>query len=138
MAWSAGAILTAAQLNTYLPQTWTNYTPTLAGFTASSTIAKYIAIGHTVHVSVSCTLNAAPSGSMTVTLPVTGATTNHIGVIKAADAGTANHVGLVLMTSTTVVSFVPAPSSGGIYNATIPFTWVSGDSFVFSLTYESA
>jgi hypothetical protein len=67
MTWSAGTVLTAAQLNSYLPQAWTPYTPTITAgsgtFTTASGSGRYIRIGTTVHVSVVITITTVGSGS---------------------------------------------------------------------------
>jgi hypothetical protein len=76
MAWSAGAILTAAQLNTYLPQAWSTWTPTITAasgtFTTVSGAGRYIQYGKTVVWSATITITTAgtAAGAVLFTLPV--------------------------------------------------------------------
>lgn len=117
---------------------WTAYTPTLAGFTTSAMTASYKQVGKTVHVSFSATVSAV-SGTMTVNLPVNAIrASGFVGTVTAGDAGTANHVGAVTLSSVSAAWFIPAPSSAGLYAASVPFVWAAGDSIAFTLTYEAA
>lgn len=145
--WVSGEVPPATTWNTHIRDNlkaigdpWTAYTPTLTGFTASTNAGKYVLAGKLAHIVVRCVLNAAPTGTMTVGLPTPALSTTggYTGLVTAGDAGTANYVGAVVLNNTTSVLFIPAPSSGGVFNATTPFTWVSGDTLNFSFTYEAA
>lgn len=53
MTWSAGAILTAAQMNQYVPQAWSDYTPPWTGTTNpaignGTIVGRYIQSGKIV------------------------------------------------------------------------------------------
>lgn len=119
---------------------WTSYTPTRSGFTTSAVSGRYFAIGKFVQVACRMTLSATPSGPMYVGLPFAAlnTTSGHTGTATAGDAGTANYVAGVVLNTVNDVTFIPTPSNAGVFNATIPFGWVSGDTLQFSYTYERA
>jgi hypothetical protein len=85
MAWSAGAILTAAQLNTYAPQAWSSWTPTLTaetgGFTLASATGRYIAHGKTIvwQATITITTAGTAAGACIFTLPVAAAAVSALG-----------------------------------------------------------
>lgn len=85
MTWSAGAVLTAAQLNTYLPQAWSSWTPTITAssgtFTTTSGSGRFIQYGKTVLWSATLTLTTAgtATGTLLFTLPATAAGAAAIG-----------------------------------------------------------
>ena len=129
---------------------WTSYTPTLGGVTVGNGISVfgYQQIGKVIHVRGNFTLgiNSAITGSITVSLPVQATgnfSANVSGNVIFIDAGTASYSGVVRHTNTTTVS-LNTVNAAGTYttfvatSATIPFTWVSTDSFSFSATYEAA
>lgn len=79
MPWSAGATLTAAQLNTYLPQAWAAWTPTVTAssgtFTTVSGSGRYIQYGKTLLWSCTVTITTVgtAAGDVRLTLPVNAA-----------------------------------------------------------------
>lgn len=117
---------------------WTSYVPVLVGFTTSAMTAWYKQVGKTVTVAFSATIDAV-SGPMTIPLPVTAIRTNgHVGMATAGDNGVANYVGAAILSTTSAVQIIPAPSSAGVFTTTIPFTWNAGDTVQFEITYEAA
>ncbi len=83
MTWSAGAVLTAAQLNAYVPQEWTAWTPTVTAtagtFGSVAGSGRYILIGKTVlwDLSITITTVGTASGGVVFTLPVTAIAGDH-------------------------------------------------------------
>lgn len=133
MAWSAGAILTAAQLNTYLPQTWTAYTPTLStsggAFTTTSRAGRYIQYGKTVHFEVVLTLtNVGTALDVSFTLPVASLkTTGHVAAGRET-AATGKMIG-ANRTSSTVAKVLDYTGAN---------VAVSGYTLTLTGTYEAA
>jgi hypothetical protein len=141
MTWSAGAVLTAAQLNTYLPQAWSTYTPTRTGFTVSAQEARYIQFGKFVIVNYTATLNAAVTATMSVSLPVPARATAGprlpIGTVMGLDAGTGRRIGQVVLTPSAAIEFW-IDNTVSAWTVTQPFTWASTDEIGFSCFYEAA
>jgi len=128
---------------------WTSYTPTITGvtITGGTSLFAFCQIGKTVHVRGSFTLGAssAITGAITVTTPVTAISSapNVIGTAMFIDAGTAAYNGMVRLPTTSVMNINPINAAGTyaastVTSNTVPFTWVSTDSFQFSATYEAA
>lgn len=135
MAWSSGAVLTAAQLDTYAPQAWTTWTPTISAqtgtiTTASSSNARYIAYGKTIHWNLTITVTTAGTGTdaLRFTLPVTArAATMYIGNGReTASTG----FQLQVYTGTTTL--------GHIFKYDNTTIIASGRTIIVSGTYEAA
>jgi hypothetical protein len=149
--WVSGEVVTAALLNTHVRDNlkaigdpWGTWTPTLTGFTVSSSQAYYRQAGKTIHASYIATLSSVVSATMAVSLPVAAARAPSsplrlpIGVVHALDQGVARRNGLVcLAASATVIEFW-SDNASSPWAATQPFTWASGDEIGFSITYEGA
>lgn len=94
MTWSAGATLTAAQLNTHVPQTWTgSWAPTITAetgtFTSVSGAGRYIVMGKTVVWMLTITITTAgtAAGAVRFGLPSTAeAGSGYIGSGREAAA----------------------------------------------------
>lgn len=134
MAWSAGAVLTAAQLNVFLPQDWVAWSPTItsesgSGMTTSITSARYTKMGHTLHWKLNLTITAAGTGAGAVrfTLPsAAGATGDYIGNGRSASSGKALQV------------FANATTQGSVltYDNVSPIT--TSHVLLLAGTYEAA
>jgi hypothetical protein len=148
--WLTGEVPSSATFNTHvrdnlkaLGDAWTTWTPTLTGFTVSSSVAYYKQLGDsTVHAYYEATLSSAVSATMAVSLPVAAARAPArrlpIGNVHALDAGTNRRNGVVaLAASATVIEFW-SDAAATAWAATAPFTWASGDQIAFSVTYEGA
>lgn len=146
MTWTAGQDVTAALLNLHAPQGYSSYTPSYTNMGAPTTSdAKYAIVGgNRVEGWVRFTLNASPTGIMTVSLPVTAAasmgTGRHvvIGQMVGLRTGIAYEPAFVTLATATTVNFGVVASAMNQWNATTPQTWASTDVFRFTFAYEGA
>lgn len=153
--WVSGETITATILNTHIRDNlnaigaaWTTYTPTLTGFTVSSTSrARYVQAGKWITVQYRAVLNAAPTGSMNVTLPFTAASTYvggaggdvHGECLGYDTSAGAYHLGAAICVSAALNKLQFQSNTGtATWNATAPWTWASGDILSFNVAYESA
>lgn len=139
---TGGNILNASDLNAI--GEWTDYTPTLSGFTATTVLARYAEVNELVFVMFTSDITAV-TGSMTVSMPVAigtgfGLGGDILGGIFAYDVSTANaQGGTIYRATSTTFGFWNVPNTGnGTFDATEPFTWASGDDFRFWAIYASA
>lgn len=150
--WVAGETVTAALMNAHVRDNldaiggaWTSYAPTFTNFGSTPTTgyAKYLERGKTIEVLVEFTLNASPTGSLTVSLPVTASSdystglTCIVGAVTGLRQGVAFRNALTVLASTTTVNF-RSDNTAAPWNATSPQTWASTDIFQFHATYEAA
>lgn len=149
MPWTAGAVLTASQLNTYLPQAWSSYTPTIAGgFTAGTTGAsvtgRFIQYGKTVIFRANVTLGTSftMGSGFGVSLPVVASATNLVPVgAHARFVSTGNNVyfGGCSLTASSATGFVVGTNgAAAALGYTAPFTWKATDTLEFAAVYEAA
>jgi len=168
MAWttpitfSAGATLTAAQLNTGLRDnlnaafpggtTWAAWAPTYANLTIGNgtVVARYIQVGSVVIARWQFTLGStsAVGSGPTISFPVTAASTGYtaagspLGQATFVDTGVGRYYGVATYQSTT--TFSPTSQDVATYvrqaavSATAPFTWVSTDIMMIQVVYEAA
>ncbi len=121
-----------------------SYTPTWSNVTIGSAtvVAQFTMIGKLVWVKLSVVFasDSSISGTIGFSLPITGdadiSNNIMIGTNYAEDAGTAGYCGFIRQGSTTLAH--PTLYSGSFYNATVPFTWGTGDFFKCILSYEAA
>lgn len=134
---------------------WASWTPTWTNLTVSGStvVAKYIQIGKTVFFRVSVVLGSgnAPTGGVTLTLPVTAASTyefdaangEYVGEAHYLDTSNAAYGGTVRVQSSTIAK-TNVWNSGSTYttgnevSSSVPFTWGDGDKFFLKGTYEAA
>jgi len=168
MAWttpitfSAGATLTAAQLNSNLRDnlnaafpggtTWAAWSPTYANLTIGNgtVVARYIQVGSLVIARWQFTLGStsAVGTGPTVSLPVTSASTgytaaaNPLGQVTFVDTGVGRYNGVATYSSTTVLGITAQDVATYVrqvsVSATVPFTWVNTDIMMFQVVYEAA
>lgn len=161
--WSAGNILTAADLNAAVNKTaWTSYVPVLGasgwslGSTGADATGAYSVANDVVHFWARLlfgTVGATFSGvnSMTVTLPVTadGSMVAYLSrggniAANALDSSAGAAYGLMTEMTTTLVNIASVdPAStylkhGPYVLSTIPFTWAAGDIVWVSGWYRKA
>lgn len=134
---------------------WFNYTPTWVNLTVSSStvVAAFCMVGTTVHFRIRLTLAGgnAPSGSVTVTPPVTINTAyagssekSFFGLCKMLDTGVANYTGVLQVTNGAATMQPMAYNSSGTYStgqamaAAVPFTWGNSDELFITGTYQAA
>lgn len=157
--WTAGQVLTAAQLNTQVRDnlvefaplftSWTTYTPTIGNVTQGNgtLVAKAAKVGRMVHFYVSFTLGTTSSiaaAAVTVTLPYTAAVVGS-GLLwgQMTDTGTQNYPMFPIWASTTSLTLA-AQNAAGTYTVaagmatSVPFTWGSTDVFNVGGIYEAA
>lgn len=147
--WVSGETLTAALLNTHVRDDlkalteYAAWTPTITNVTSSTVTARHISAGKKVEARGVFTLTAAPTGTVTVSLPVTASTVfgtgihHTIGTVTGLRQGVAYRVGSAYLASSTTIGFV-SDGAGGAWNATIPVTWANTDIWSFNIVYEAA
>lgn len=146
MPWSAAAVLTAAQLNLYAPQAFTTFAPNFVNLplTGGSSYAAYKEYGDLTIVQFAVVASGVATGTISMSLPTTAVihfgTSNQVqawGMATATDVSVPKSWPMVIRcNSSTSVAFL-LPDGSNNANATSPFTWVSGDTFAGSFSYES-
>jgi hypothetical protein len=154
----ADAAITNAKLSTSTdePGAWYDYTPTLTNVTiGNGTVsARYSVIGKTLFYEGKLTRGSTTSfsGGVNISLPKTISTTNKsnecpIGIGTALDSGNAVYYAPPIYGGSATSFYIVAAkadttyttiSSSGAVNATVPFTWGTGDIYTWSITTEIA
>jgi hypothetical protein len=147
MAWTAGAVLTAADLNTYLPQAVTAWaSPISGGITVGNGTTSafqmqdgdmmnlwfFFSFGSTSAITTSVDL-ALPSAA------VAAAFVHGIARLEDSSAAT-DHTAQIYGISTTVARLEVLNASGTYLalnnlSSTIPFTWATSDNIAAHLSY---
>lgn len=148
MTWAVGAVLTAAQMNTYVAQEASTWAPTWTNVTVGNgtVVAYYARAGAIIVAQLRFTLGSTSSvsGAIQFTLPVncdtargvilgqsrvqdTSAPETFDGVVIAASAGTAQ---VQVLDSTNATSLDDDATSG-----TVPMTWANTDFLDVNLRY---
>ena len=133
---------------------WGTWSPSYANLTIGNgtVVARYVQIGQTVHAYFSFVLGStsAVGTAPTVSTPVTASssylTGQKVGVCSLFDNGSNEQGGIVTLASTTTFGlFYPHLNVGGIelltetqIDASNPFTWTTGDSISFAVTFEAS
>lgn len=123
---------------------WNAYTPTLTNHTNSSTTAYYYRVGKVIHFYVYGVVSAAPTGIITVSLPVQSTSaTRQLANVRMVVAGTTyfgQGIFVASGLSCQIVAFYAAGTylSSGSTSATVPAAWVSGNTYLIVGTYEAA
>lgn len=114
---------------------------TVAQIAAGSSVShRYdFVVNDTIHLNIAAGVTGAPSGTIGYNLPIActwGSGGHYLGPVSAFDASAGTIFrGVCYLTGTsTIAQFAGAT---GIWNATIPFVWASGDKLSFQLTYEA-
>ena len=138
---TAGQVLTAAELNAI--GTWTTWTPSLNNFTATTNYARYATINDWVLCEGEFVLTGTPSGALEVSWPVQPLCSNYqwgrvsCGGTYCYDVSAVTaYPGFVARVGNYLL--VSNPSLSSVVNATVPFTWGSGDVLVLRAMYERA
>ena len=140
--WSAGDILTAADLNAI--GVWTAYTPVLSQNgtrTATVNYAEYCQINKTVfcNVDLTCTTTGSAGNAIIVTLPVTSVGSNSgfgSGIFYDSSATDVRVVEVI--GATTDVSFRANDSTNDAVGVTPSVALGNNDVISFSIVYEAA
>lgn len=148
MTWTAGEILTATNLTTYLPQESTDASSaTVANLTKGdgTEVFRHARLGPLAWVYWKFTFGAtsAVTGDIQVTLPVNSAVQRFVGAGYFEDVSTAARFdAAVLQAASSSVLLVRAKDASGTYlaantnlSSTIPFTWATGDVIVVNALY---
>ena len=135
----AGQVLTANQLNSI--GAWQDYTPTYTWSSITTNQARYAEINGLLFVKVRFTLGATPSGTMTVSLPVTATDTVNISGLCnqgfAYDSSDDESYSIQLFKSGTNIQAVTGDRAPhATITHLVPFTWVSGDTCQFLGIFE--
>lgn len=141
----AGLVVTGANLDrmAQAAQPWTAYTPTVTNVTTSSRLGRYLRHGDLVTVEFSVVLSAAPTGVVTLSLPVTASSALGVGAarvvrgIVGANTAAVHYQGFVFLQSASTVSFISNAASAA-WSAGVPVAWVSTDSWGGHFSYEAA
>jgi len=145
---TAGAILTAAQMNSYVRDNWkavgdawTAWTPTLSGWTlgngtltgAAITVGKLV-IGRVVYTVGS---TDTPTGNLVISLPATSAMTSGtaIGQAGLSDTSTGNRAFRTVWQATTTTMQFSTEADARV-TPTAPWTWATGDAVLASFVIE--
>lgn len=150
--WVAGETVTAANLNAHVRDNlnaigdpWTSYTPTLSNWTlGNGTLTGfYIQAGKFVWGKAFYTVGSTDtkSGNLVIGLPVTKVTDDGtgspVGFGLAFDTSGSAYNTVVAGHSTTARMLFYTPTSG-VVNATVPWTWATGDKLHVEFFYEAA
>lgn len=155
--WVADEVVTATVMNTHvrdnfkaIGDAWTGYTPTVVQSgtvtTVTVTRAKYISVGKlvigVVKISFTGATGAVGNNPITVSLPVTAATSAiSVGSGWYFDTGSAQYPAVVHLASTSTLALYRADST---LSAVYPIgqdpniTVANGDVLVANFTYEAA
>ena len=143
---TAGAVLTASQLNSI--GLYEAHATTFTGFTLGNgtRVARYCQINEFVHYWGKVTLGSTSSvtGQINIDLPIS-LPTDQIGTLVGSASfeqpGVATWTAEPLANGNDSVGLYPVNVSGtygvlGGTSATVPMTWASGHKFSWNLTYE--
>jgi hypothetical protein len=125
-------------------QPYTAYTPAVTGVTTSVRAGRWHRHGDKVTVDFQIALSAAPTGVVSMSVPVTatGALTvgpaTPRGVVMGQRVGVSYNAGIVVLLNVSTVQFTTSASPSSLWSATVPVTWASGDSWYGTFTYEAA
>lgn len=140
--WAAGDILTAADLNAI--GTWSSYTPVLAqSGTRTATInnAEFCQINKLVfcNVDLTCSTTGSAGSAITVTLPVTGASSlSGVGSGIFYDFSATDVRVVTVNAGTSTVTFRANDSTTNELGVTPSVALGSSDVISFSIVYEAA
>jgi len=133
------------------PGDWQSYSPTWTNLTIGNgtNIFKYTQIGQTIHVEMGFIRGSSgsESGELKFSLPQTASISNSAwtsGTTTLFDTSTGKiYTGYVTLTSSTQGAFrlyqnnTGTEITGNTVNATVPFTWATGDVITATFTYET-
>jgi len=149
MAWSAGAVLTAAQLNTYAPQTWSSYSPSWTAATSNPVIGnglivgEYIQFGKLVHFRIGIAMGSTTTygtGQWRITLPVTPVSHLWAFAAELRDTGTASWPGRAVWSDSGYLEMFTPNTTAGTADRNVatgvPFSWGSSDVLTVNGSYQ--
>lgn len=149
--WVAGEVVTAAMLNAQVRDNLfmfgspehVGFVPAITGVTTSAQLVRYQLVGKRLQYDFAITLSAAPTGTVTLSLPFAAVTS--LGTGLTAARGTVvglrqtvgQKFGAAVLLSSTTIGFV---SDGGTvgWGAGVPVAWASTDVWGGSVSVELA
>lgn len=148
MAWAVGQTVTAGQLNTYVAQTASTWTPTWTNVTVGNgtVVSFYARAGAIIVAQMRFTLGStsAVSGAIQFSLPVNCDTTRGVRlgdsriqdvsapeVFASVVIAAANGTGQVQVLDSTNATSLDEDNTSG----TVPMTWATGDVLDVNLCY---
>ncbi|WP_051486251.1 hypothetical protein [Nocardioides sp. J54] len=154
--WTAGSVLTAAQLNAQLRDNmkaigdpWTPYTPSWTAITTNPTIGNgtltgaYMQAGQLVHFRIALTIGSTTntgSGGYAFSLPVATALPSTScmggGGVCFDTSAAARRFRFLYVTDASRIRLMDA--DGAIVATNVPFTWATGDTLHIAGSYEAA
>ena len=145
---TSGQVLTAAQLNAIGDYTDYSGTITISNFTIGNgtIVAQYTQVNDLVHYwgSVTWGSTTSLSGNPIHSVPIAAESGNHFGNCTFAEDGVNDYYGRAQIYSATNMLIRPFEQAGAAYidyanmSATVPFTWGTGDSWVWNIVYKAA
>jgi hypothetical protein len=145
---TAGAILTAAQLNTYLTNNfkaigdaWAAWTPTLSNWTLGNgtLTGAAITVGKLIIGRVTYTVGSTDTiaGNLVISLPATSGMISGIAIGQAGlfDTSTGNRAFRTVWQATATTMQFSTEADARI-TPTAPWTWATGDTVVASFVIE--
>jgi hypothetical protein len=127
---------------------WTAYTPTLTNWTLGNGVAEaaYCQIGKVVHYRAVIVLGSTTSVASfpIIGVPVNARNTTHLFPFggNASDVSASSSYGVsARWASASSVAIFATGGTNGIEvapSSTVPFTWATGDTLAFAMTYEAA
>jgi len=147
-SFTAGAVLTDAELDAGTGGAWSTYTPTFGAFSLGNgtLVARYRHFGRVVVVDIAVTMGSTSSvsGAIEISRPVTAANAITGSTFAAIfDTGVGYIPAFAQGASTTVWLLRPIQTDGTYgtmpgTSASVPMTWTTGDVFSFTSVYEAA
>jgi hypothetical protein len=151
MPWSAGAVLTAAQMNAHAPQAYSSWTPTWTGSGSNPAIGNgtitgnYVRHGDLVHFEIRIVMGSTTtfgSGSYSLSLPVALASGAVLDAsVQLIDGATLYYHGAPFLESGSTFrlgSVTTAAANIASVTPTAPFTWANTDEIRVAGSYRAA
>ena len=152
-SYSAGSVLTAAQLNALqdgIQAAWTAYTPAWTGTTTNPAIGNgtvsgsYLQIGKTISWRCIVTMGSTTtygSGAWLISLPVAASASwaaNSVVGVGGDNVAGGTSGAIFARLSSAGAGTVALIAQGGGLSSSFPAAWATGQSFTLLGTYESA
>lgn len=146
MAWSAGAILTAADLNTYIPQAATTFSPSWTNLSVGNgtVVTRTAQIGPMRFDWIRLLWGSTTSISGNVSVSISGTNLTEgpfwSQINMEDNSATTHYPGVVLYSSATTVALRAFNASAtfdtlGAVTSTVPFTWTTSDVLKIAVAY---
>jgi hypothetical protein len=149
--WVAGEVVTAAVMNTHvrdnlkaLGDSPTTFVPVVAGVATSGNSGRWRDINGEIIVDFAITMSGAPTGTVTMGLPIAAngffgfGQINVRGVVSGRTAAAAVATGKVRLASSTAVAFISDGSGSNDWGTGIPIVWGAGTQWGGRFTFEKA